>query len=112
MPSTIRFKSTGFPGATVVSVRGTDAVIKPPDEPTLHITLHGSRATLVGGLVTVSYNASAWYHVAVRPGVYFARIFKNKKWEDYPAQTTGSFETDKKHAKEYSLDIEPFLVVS
>ena len=112
MPSTIRFKSNGLPGGTVLNVQGTDAVIKPPHEASLHVTLHGSKATLVGGLVTVSYTANAWYHVAVRPGVYFARIYKNKKWEDYPVQTTGAFDSDKSKAKEYSLDIEQILAVS
>ena len=112
MPTTIRFKSTGLPGGTGLNVKGTDAVIKPPHEATLHLTFHASKATLIGGLVTLSYDANAWYHVAVRPGVYFARIYKNRKWEDYPAQTTGNFAYEKKDAQSYSLDIEQILVVS
>ncbi len=113
MPSTIMFKSTGLPGPSKVSHNhGTDIVITPPNEATLHITFYANRATYLGGLVTLSYQGTAWYHVAVRPGVYFARKFQHGKWENFAASTTGSFETDRKHAMEYSLDIEQILVVS
>lgn len=112
MPSTIMFKRTGLPGGSKLNVNSTDAVIQPPNEAKLHITFHATRATEVGGQVTLSYDASAWYHIAVRPGVYFARIYKNKKWEDYPAQTTGNYTSDKKDALVYSLDIEQILAVS
>ncbi len=113
MPSTIRFRSTGLPGGTALNINhGTDIVIAPTNEASLHITFHANRATLIGGLVTLSYNAGAWYHVAVRPGVYFARKYQNGKWEDDPTNTKGNFASDKKQAMSYSLDIEPMLIVS
>lgn len=113
MPSTIMFKSTALPGGSAVSHNhGTDIVITPPHEATLHITFHATRATWVGGQITLSYNANAWYHVAVRPGVYFARKYQHGKWEDDAANTTGNYATDKKQANSYSLDIEQILKVS
>ena len=112
MPSTIMFKQNGLPGGSKLNVNNTDAVVTPPNEPKLHLTFHATKATLVGGQVTLSYDASAWYHVAVRPGVYFARIYKNRKWEDYPAQTTGNYTSDKRDAESYFLDIEQILAVS
>jgi hypothetical protein len=113
MPSTIMFKSTGLPGGTNLTLNhGTDIIVKPPNESHLHITFHANRATHVGGLVTLSYNASAWYHVTVRLGVYFARKFQNGRWEDDAEHTKGNFASDKREAMEYALDIEQILAVT
>lgn len=113
MPSTIMFKRTALPRGTDISLsHGNQIVLTPPNEATLHITFHATRATNIGGQITLSYNANAWYHVSVRDGVYFARKYQNGKWEDDAANTKGNYESDKKYAKEYSLDIEQVLAVS
>ena len=112
MPSTIMFKSLGLPAGTKVSHNhGTDIVLTPPNEATLHVTFHATKATYVGGLITLSYSATAWYHIAVRPGVYFARKYQNGRWENDAANTTGNFDYDRKDALSYSLDIEQVLAV-
>ena len=113
MPSTIMFKRQGLPGGTKLDLsNGTDIIIKPPNESHLHITFHADRATNMGGLIIISYNATAWYHVTVRSGVYFARKFQNGRWENDAEHTKGNFDSDKRVAMEYALDIEQILTVS
>ncbi len=111
MATTVSFPVAGLPKGSRVKVSGNDLLIFIDSKNFPHVTFHAGSAAINRGTAQATYSSTPWYHVALRTGCYYGRIYKGG-WGHCASETTTGFDSEKELGESICLDIEQIISVT